>query len=75
MESMLDFSNLLMGLQRLPEQEKIILVAIINAHGTAGTGDAGKIERMVAQTIMAAARENRTSGRTENPTLCAAWVS
>lgn len=55
-----------MGLQRLPEQEKIILVAIINGHGRPETGDMAKIERLVAQTIVAAARENRTSARTEN---------
>jgi hypothetical protein len=58
MEPLLDFGDLLTGLQRLPEREKIILVALINAHGTRENSDVAKIERLVAETVIAAAREN-----------------
>jgi hypothetical protein len=68
MEPVVDFGNLLTGLQYLPEREKIILVALINAHGMAQNGDVAKIERLVGQTIIAAARENHRGSHPETPT-------
>lgn len=65
MEAVIDFGNLLNGMQRLPEREKIILVALINAHGSPQNGDPGKIERMVAESIIAAARENQRETHTQ----------
>lgn len=59
MEGAIDFGDLLTGLQYLPEREKIILVALINSHGPSQNGDSAKIERLIGQTIIAAARENR----------------
>ena len=49
MEPLIDFRDLVTGLQRLPEREKIIVVALINAHGSPESGDAAKIERLVAR--------------------------
>jgi hypothetical protein len=43
----------------LPEREKIILVALINAYGKSENGDGAKIERLVAQTIRGCAKRNQ----------------
>ena len=59
MEAAIDFGNVLSGLQYLPEREKIILVALINAQGAAQNGEVAKIERLIGQTLITAARENR----------------
>jgi hypothetical protein len=67
MEPVVDFGNLLTGLQYLPEREKIILVALINAQGMAQNGEVAKIERLVGQTIIAAARENHRGAHPETP--------
>lgn len=58
MEPVIDFGDLVTGLQQLPEREKIILVALINAVRIAQNGELAKIERLVGQSIIAAAREN-----------------
>jgi hypothetical protein len=58
MESVIDFGKLLTGLQYLPEREKIIPMALINAPAMAQDGDLPKIERLVGQIVIAAAREN-----------------
>jgi len=68
MEPVIDFGNLLTGLQYLPEREKIILIALINAPAMAQNGDLAKIERVVGQIIIAAARENQRGAHPENPT-------
>lgn len=54
MESVIDFGKLLTGRQYLPEREKIILMALINASDTAQNGDLAKIERLVGMIIIAA---------------------
>lgn len=59
MQLVIDFGDLLSGLQQLPEREKIILPALINAVRIAQNGEVAKIERFVGQTIIAAARESR----------------
>jgi hypothetical protein len=66
MERLIEFGNLVTGLQHLPEREKIILVALINGHGISENGDARKIECMVAQTIITAARDNQPKSVGEN---------
>jgi hypothetical protein len=58
MERAIDFGNVLSGLQYLPEREKIILVAVINAQALAQNGEMAKIERLVGQMVIAAARDN-----------------
>lgn len=67
MEPLIEFGDLVTGLQRLPEREQIIVVALINAHGRPERGDAAKIERLVAQTLIAAARDQRPGGQPEIP--------
>jgi hypothetical protein len=67
MEAAIDFGDLLTGLQYLPEREKIILVALINSHGASQNGDSAKLERLIGQTIIAAARENRRGVPPEIP--------
>jgi hypothetical protein len=59
MEPNIDIGNVLAGLQYLPEREKIILVALINAQAAAQNGEVAKIERLVGQILIAAARENQ----------------
>jgi hypothetical protein len=59
MSPTINFGNLLTGLQCLAERDKIILVALINSHGALENGDAAKIERVLAQKVIAAARETR----------------
>jgi hypothetical protein len=58
MEPVIDFGDLLNGLRQLPEREKIILVALINAVRIAQNGELAKIERLVGQSVIAAARDN-----------------
>lgn len=63
MEPLIDFADLVTGLQRLPEREKIILVALINGHGRTEKGNVAKIERMVAQAAIAVARDQGRCGQ------------
>jgi hypothetical protein len=62
-EPLIDFGDLMTGLQRLPEREKIILVALIKGHGRTEKGNVAKIERMVAQAAIAVARDQGRCGR------------
>lgn len=59
MKPMINFAGLLTGLQCLAEREKVMLLALINAHNALENGDRAKIERVVAEIIIAAAREKR----------------
>jgi hypothetical protein len=65
MKPLIDFADLVSGLQRLPERDKIILVALINDHGRAANGNAAKIERILAQSLIGAARDQRRCGSGE----------
>jgi hypothetical protein len=58
MEALIDFSNLMNGMQYMPDRDKIILVALINAH-TPENGDSAKIERLIGQIVIAAARDKK----------------
>lgn len=66
MKPTINFGNLLTGLQCLAERDKLILVALINSHGMPENGDKAEIERVIAQTIIAAAREKRQDTRQRN---------
>jgi hypothetical protein len=61
MEPLIDFADLLKGLQCLPEREKIILVALVNAHGSRENGNRARLERLVAEAVIAAAREHHSA--------------
>ena len=65
MKPLIDFGDLLTGLQQLPEREKIILVALINAVRIAQNGELAKIERLVGQSVIAAARDNCRDARVD----------
>jgi hypothetical protein len=58
-EPLINFGDLVTGLQRLPEREKLILMALINGQGRTKNRDVEKVERMIAQTLIAAARNQR----------------
>jgi hypothetical protein len=72
MEAIVEFGNVVTGLQHLPEREKIIIAALMNAHGTQNV-DTAKLERLIAQTIIAAARENQRGAEPKIPALNAAF--
>ena len=58
MEALIDFSNLMNGMQYMPDRDKIILVALINAH-TPENGDSAKVERLIGQIVIGAARDKK----------------
>jgi hypothetical protein len=66
MQPLVEFGDLVTGLQRLPEREKIILVALINDVERGETGEVPKIERMVAQTLISAACTQRRCASAES---------
>jgi hypothetical protein len=65
MEGPIDFGNLMAALQYLPDREKIVLVALINAQAVPETGDPAKIERLIGQIVIAAARDKRRHAQPE----------
>ena len=65
MEGAIDFGSLMAALQYLPDREKIVLVALINAQAVPETGDPAKIERLIGQMIIGAARDKRRHAQPE----------
>ncbi|MDA8381923.1 MAG: hypothetical protein M0037_02405 [Betaproteobacteria bacterium] len=59
MEEAIDFGSLLNGLQHMPEKDKIVLLALIDRQSGAQNGEVAKIERIIGQMMVSAAREKQ----------------
>jgi hypothetical protein len=74
MEAPIDFSNLMNGMQYMPDRDKIILVALINSHATENS-EGAKIERLIGQFVIAAARDKRRNAAADTQDLVVTSIS